>query len=96
MTIDDQVDDSKITISYQDLSQELETHHPPGYWTSVPGGPTGTSPSEMCFARISLVVQWLGLHALALRAWVRSLVGELRSRKPEGAAKKKKTLYSVT
>ena len=36
----------------------------------------------------SLVVQWLGLGAHIAGAWVRSLVGELRSHKPWGAAKK--------
>ena len=39
----------------------------------------------------SLAVQWLGLcGSTAGRAWVRSLVRELRSCKPRGAAKKKK------
>ena len=38
----------------------------------------------------SLVVQWLGLCAFTARAQVRSLVGELRSRKLHGAAEKKK------
>ena len=39
-------------------------------------------------------MQWLGLQVSLLRAWVQSLVGELRSRKPCGVAKsikKKKT-----
>ena len=36
----------------------------------------------------SLVVQWLGLGAPTARARVRSLVGELRSYKPHGEAKK--------
>ena len=33
------------------------------------------------------MVQWLGLGAFTAGAWVRSLVGELRSQKPQGAAK---------
>ena len=37
----------------------------------------------------SLAVQWLGLLALTARTWVQSLVGELRSHKMRGAAKKK-------
>ena len=35
----------------------------------------------------SQVVQWLGLGAFTLVAWVQSLVGELRSYKPQGTAK---------
>ena len=39
----------------------------------------------------SLAVQWLGVGTFTARAWVQSLVRELRSRKPQkGAAKKKK------
>ena len=37
----------------------------------------------------SLEVQWLGLGALTAVAQVQSLVGELRSCKPHGVAKKK-------
>ena len=37
----------------------------------------------------SLAVQWLGLSAFNEMAWVQSLVGELRSPKPWGIAKKK-------
>ena len=38
----------------------------------------------------SLAVQWLGVGTFTARAWVQSLVRELRSRKPQkGAAKKK-------
>ena len=36
----------------------------------------------------SLAVQWLGLCMPTVDAWVRSLVWELRSYKPQGAAKK--------
>ena len=36
------------------------------------------------------MVQWLGLVAFTAVTWVRSLVGELRSRKPRGVAKNKK------
>ena len=39
----------------------------------------------------SLVVQWLGLYTFTAEGWVQSLVGELRSHKPCGAAKKKYT-----
>ena len=39
----------------------------------------------------SLAVQWLGLRAFTAEGQVRSLVGELRSHKPSGAAKKKNT-----
>ena len=38
----------------------------------------------------SLAVQWLGLCVLTARAWVRSLIGELRFCKPRGTAKTKK------
>ena len=38
----------------------------------------------------SLVVQWLGLGSFTARAQVQTLVGKLKSRKPCGAAKKKK------
>ena len=34
----------------------------------------------------SLAVQWLGLGTFTARAWARSLMGELRSCKPRGAA----------
>ena len=40
----------------------------------------------------SLEVQLLGLSSFPSGAWVRSLVGELRSRKPQGVAKKKKKM----
>ena len=40
----------------------------------------------------SLVVQWLGLHTLTAMGRVESLVGELRSHKPRGLAKKKKII----
>ena len=42
-----------------------------------------------CFGS-SLVVQWLGLSAFTAVARVQSLVGQLRSHKPSGEAKKKK------
>ena len=39
----------------------------------------------------SLAVQWLRLHTLPMQgAWIQSLVGEIRSHKPHGMAKKKK------
>ena len=38
----------------------------------------------------SLAVLWLRLSAFTARAWVQSLVGELRSHKPRGQKKKKK------
>ena len=43
----------------------------------------------------SLAVQGLGLHALTAKGMVQSLVGELRSHMPCGAAKKKKVQKSV-
>ena len=43
----------------------------------------------------SLVVQWLGLCAFTARAQVQSLVRELRSHKPLGAAKKKEKIYKL-
>ena len=36
------------------------------------------------------MVQWLGLCAFTALAWVRSLVRELRSRKPSGMTNRKK------
>ena len=44
----------------------------------------------------SLTVQWLGLGAFTAVAWVQSLVGELRSRKPHSATKKTKTINKQT
>ena len=42
------------------------------------------------------MVQWLGLGAFTGKlAWVQSLVGELRSHKPCGTAKKKTTLAGI-
>ena len=38
------------------------------------------------------MVQWLGLGAFTARSQVQSLVGELRSCKPRGAAIKKKKI----
>ena len=35
-----------------------------------------------------MAVQWLGVDAFTAKAWVPSLVGELRSCKPRGVAKK--------
>ena len=43
----------------------------------------------------SLVVQWSGFSAFTARAWVQSLVGELRSHKPHGMAEKKKKNYQT-
>ena len=36
------------------------------------------------------MVQWLGLGAFTAGAWVHSLVGELRSRKPHSEVERKK------
>ena len=36
------------------------------------------------------MIEWLVPAAFTVRAWVRSLLGELRSSKPKGKAKKKK------
>ena len=44
----------------------------------------------------SLVVQWLGLGAFNAVTQVGSLVGELRSRKPRCAARKKKKVTAST
>ena len=44
----------------------------------------------MRFLGNCLAVQWLGLGAFTAGAQVRSLVGELRSRKPCGTAKTNK------
>ena len=41
----------------------------------------------------SLAVQWLGLCALTAGAQVQSLVGELSSHKPRGAAEKKNNFH---
>ena len=49
------------------------------------------TPLEEPTERNSLVGQWLGLHAFNPGAKVRSLVRELRSYKPSGMAKKKKS-----
>ena len=43
----------------------------------------------------SPVIQWLGLHAFTARAWVQSLVGELRSHKPFSVGKKKKKKITI-
>ena len=43
----------------------------------------------------SPAVQWLGLGAFAATLGVQSLVGELRSHKPPGVAKKKKIISGV-
>ena len=51
------------------------------------------TPLEEPTERNSLVVQWLGLHAFTPGAKVRSLVRELRSYKPSGMAKKKKSQH---
>ena len=42
----------------------------------------------------SLAVQWLGLGAFTARAWVRSLIGELRFCKVQGSQEKKIFFYS--
>ena len=39
------------------------------------------------------MVQWVGLGAFTARTWDQSLVGELRSHKPCGMAKKRKKKY---
>ena len=41
----------------------------------------------------SLAIHWLGLGAFTAGGQVQSLVGELRTRKPYGTTKKKKTHY---
>ena len=43
-----------------------------------------------------LVVLWLGLSTFSARAWVQSLVGELRTHKPCGVASKRKTALETT
>ena len=43
----------------------------------------------------SLVVQWSELSAFTARAWVQSLVGELRSHKLHGMAGKKKRIITL-
>ena len=43
----------------------------------------------------SLVVQWLGLSAFTARAWVQSLVRELRSHKLCGMAKNKRVRHKL-
>ena len=50
------------------------------------------------FFRSSPAVQWLGLRALTAegRAWVQSVVGELRSHKPRGTGKKQKQKQKQT
>ena len=45
--------------------------------------------------RLSLAVQWLGLQAFTAGAQVQSLVGELRSHKPQGMAEKTKQKNST-
>ena len=50
--------------------------------------------SASCYKKLlkqgnSLAVQWLGLGAFTATVGVQSLVGELRSHKPPGVAKKK-------
>ena len=47
-----------------------------------------SSASEKWDPGNSLLVQWLGLYASLLEAWVRSLVWEVRSPKPRSIAKK--------
>ena len=42
------------------------------------------------------MVQWLELHVFTARAWVQSLLRELRSCKPRGTAKKKKKKYIIS
>ena len=44
----------------------------------------------------SLEIQWLGLDAFTSVAWVQSLVGELRSRKPHGMARKKRIILHIS
>ena len=46
--------------------------------------------NKRCVFGNSLAVQWLGLRALSAGARVQSLVGELKSYKLQGVAKKKK------
>ena len=46
------------------------------------------------FSWSSVAVQWLDLMLSLLWAWVQSLVGELRSRKPLCMAKKQSLLYN--
>ena len=43
----------------------------------------------------SLVVQWSELSAFTARAWVQSLVGELRSHKLHGMEEKKKNDHTT-
>ena len=44
----------------------------------------------------SLAVQWLGLSTFTARAWVQSLVGELRSRKPRDMAQNNNITLNLT
>ena len=53
-------------------------------------GTTGYPRAKERSRRNSLAVKWLGLSAFTALARVQSLVAELRSHKPPGAAKKQK------
>ena len=55
----------------------------------------GEARFKMGMSGNSLVVQWLGLHAFTARAWVQSLVRELRSHKLCGMAKNKRVCHKL-
>ena len=65
------------------LSKLIQSLEPHSAWVTVCG-------LRKCFLGNSLVVQWLGLGAFTAVAQVQSLIGELKSHKPCGMAKKKK------
>ena len=56
------------------------------WWAPV----CGVAESQTCLSMHAVVVQWLGIGALTVRAWVQSLVREPRSHKSLGVAKSKK------
>ena len=56
----------------------------------VPDSPSFRMLLEICYSGISLVIQWLRLHASTAGSWIQFLVGELRSQMLCCMAKKKK------
>ena len=65
----------------------LETPIDSGAWRAAV---CGVAKSQTCLSMHAVVIQWIGIGALTVRAWVQSLVREPRSHKSLGVAKNKK------
>ena len=86
-----------LSLGQEDtLEEKIATHSSILAWkTPIDSGAwraavCGVAKSQTCLSMHAVVIQWIGIGALTVRAWVQSLVREPRSHKSLGVAKNKK------